>query len=54
MTPTNKSSRREFLRNTFMTGGGLMLGFSLFDAQAKAPVIVNRVVTGSLEFNSYL
>ena len=54
MTTSNKNTRRDFIKNTFMTGGGLVLGFSLFNADAQAPAVVTRAVAGSLEFNSFL
>nr|MBA2761056.1 xanthine dehydrogenase family protein molybdopterin-binding subunit [Segetibacter sp.] len=54
MSTVNKS-RREFLKLTSLTGGGLMLGFSWFSAEAKAPVVVDAAgAAGSLGFNSYL
>src|SRR4051812_14979178 len=55
MTTVNKS-RRDFLKITSLTGGGLLLGFSWFNAEAKAPVIVNEagMAGGSVGFNSYL
>lgn len=38
-----------------MTGGGLLLGFSWFSAEAETPVIMNKAnFTGELGFNSYL
>ena len=55
MTTVNKNSRREFLKLTGLAGGGLMLGFSWFSAEASAPVIANEAgVAGSAGFNSYL
>ena len=55
MTTVNKNSRREFLKLTGLAGGGLMLGFSWFSAEASAPVIANEAgVPGSAGFNSYL
>ncbi|HSU49365.1 MAG TPA: molybdopterin cofactor-binding domain-containing protein, partial [Segetibacter sp.] len=40
---------------TGLAGGGLMLGFSWFSAEASAPVIANEAgVAGSAGFNSYL
>lgn len=38
-----------------MTGGGLLLGFSWFSAEAGTPTIINpNQFAGSLDFNSYL
>lgn len=38
-----------------MTGGGLLLGFSWFSAEAETPAIIKTAnFTGSLNFNSYL
>lgn len=55
MSTIHKSSRREFLKLTGLTTGGLMLGFSWLSAEAKAPVIANEAgVAGSAGFNSYL
>ncbi|HKO79370.1 MAG TPA: xanthine dehydrogenase family protein molybdopterin-binding subunit [Chitinophagaceae bacterium] len=55
MTNLNKTSRRDFLKITSMTGGGLLLGFSWFSAEAEAPVIMTPAnFTGELGFNSYL
>ena len=55
MTTDNKHSRREFLKLTSVTGGGLMLGFSWFSVEAEVPHIVNASnFAGELGFNSYL
>src|SRR5215217_8069897 len=54
MTTLNKTSRRNFLKITSLTGGGLLLGFSWFDAGAKMPSVVTKGMVGNLEFNSYL
>src|ERR1044072_2339841 len=53
---TTKKSRREFLKLTTLTGGGLMLGFSWFSAEAETPVIIKETAGAatSLGFNSYL
>ncbi|MEO5998638.1 MAG: molybdopterin cofactor-binding domain-containing protein [Chitinophagaceae bacterium] len=49
------TSRRKFLKISSITGGGLMLGFSWFSAEAKAPVVINAAAfAGNLDFNSYL
>ncbi len=55
MTTIFKGSRREFLKLTSITGGGLLLGFSWFSAEAGAPVIMTKSnFAGELGFNSYL
>lgn len=55
MLVENKSSRREFLKLTSLTGTGLLLGFNWFSAQAKTPVVVNEAtLAGNISFNSYL
>ena len=55
MTTLNKTNRRDFLKITSMTGGGLLLGFSWFSAEAEVPVIMTKAnFAGELGFNSYL
>jgi isoquinoline 1-oxidoreductase beta subunit len=55
MTTLNKSSRRDFLKMTAFTSGGLVLGFSWFSTEAKTPAIVDKAdFAGNAEFNSYL
>ena len=55
MTTTNKSSRREFLKLTSLSGGGLLLGFSWFSVEAEAPFVLTKSnFAGELGFNSYL
>jgi isoquinoline 1-oxidoreductase subunit beta len=55
MSTTYKDSRRNFLKKISLTGGGLMLGFKWYSAQAEMPAILNAadplVVPA---FNSYL
>ena len=53
MSTLNKTSRRNFLKITSFTGGGLVLGFGLFESQA-APVILNSSTVADLNFNAYL
>lgn len=50
-----KNSRRDFLKRTAITGGGLVLGFNWFNVEA-APVIVpgSAIAAGNIGFNSYL
>jgi isoquinoline 1-oxidoreductase beta subunit len=55
MTTLNKTNRRDFIKITSMTGGGLLLGFSWFSVDAETPVIMTRAnFAGELDFNSYL
>ena len=55
MTTLNKPSRREFLKLSAFTSGGLVLGFSWFSTEAKTPVVVDKAgFAGNVEFNSYL
>jgi isoquinoline 1-oxidoreductase beta subunit len=55
MSTLNKASRRDFIKITGMTGGGLLLGFSWFSAEAESPIIMtNANFAGELGFNSYL
>ncbi len=55
MTTSNKTSRREFIKITSISGSGLLLGFSWFSVEAQTPVIVNKAsFAGDLGFNSYL
>ena len=54
MQKTN-TSRRDFLKFTTLTGGGLMLGFSWFSADAEAPVLISNISSAANSgFNSYL
>src|SRR4030095_13027466 len=54
MSTLNKASRRDFIKITSLTGGGLVLGFSWFGTEAM-PVIVNKATTaGDLSFLNYL
>ncbi len=57
MTTLNKTSRRDFLKITSLTGGGLLLGFNWFTAEAgttEAIAIGNAGSVGPINFNSYL
>src|SRR5262245_57313123 len=54
MSSLNKTSRRNFIKITSMTSGGLVLGFSWFGSEA-APVVLNKTtIAGNSSFNSYL
>ena len=49
------TSRRDFLKLTTITGGGLLLGFSWFGAEAEAPENMKKIPLGATRaFNSYL
>lgn len=55
MSTVNKNSRREFLKISSLASGGLLLGFSWFSAEAKAPAIVDGAgLAANAGFNSYL
>jgi isoquinoline 1-oxidoreductase beta subunit len=55
MSTLTTTSRRDFLKITSLTGGGLLLGFNWFNIEEEAPVVVNKTnFTGELGFNSYL
>ena len=55
MSTLNKPTRRDFLKITSITSGGLLLGFSWFDAGAETASVINTAnFAGNLEFNSYL
>jgi isoquinoline 1-oxidoreductase beta subunit len=55
MTKKNNASRRDFLKLTSITGGGLLLGFSWFSSDAETPVMLQAIPpAGNMGFNSYL
>ena len=55
MSTTYKDSRRNFLKKISLTGGGLMLGFKWYSAQAEMPAILNAADPLVIPaFNSYL
>jgi isoquinoline 1-oxidoreductase beta subunit len=56
MTTTYKTSRRDFIKKTGITGGGLLLGFSWFNVNAESPfIITKKTISGELGLNnSYL
>ena len=54
MSTLNKTSRRDFLKITSLTSGGLVLGFSWFGSEASPVVLSNTAVAADLNFNSYL
>ena len=55
MENITKNGRRDFLKITAITSGGLVLGFNWFNVEA-APVIVSdsALAAGNIGFNSYL
>ena len=54
MSILNKTSRRDFIKISSLTGGGLVLGFSWFGSEA-APFIANKgAIAGDLSFLNYL
>ena len=59
MTTLNKSNRRDFLKITSLTGGGLLLGFNWFTAEAGTTGTISIGIAhpgsaGPISFNSYL
>src|SRR3954465_11535878 len=55
MSTITKNSRREFLKLSALTGGGLVLGLSWLKGEAKTPVIIGEAgAAGEVGFNSYL
>lgn len=55
MTTFNTSSRREFLKFTSLTGGGLLLGFNWFTTDAQTPSILTEAnFATELGVKSYL
>jgi isoquinoline 1-oxidoreductase beta subunit len=51
----SNTSRRDFLKITTFTGGGLLLGFSWFGAEGEMPTVINTLpLEKSIGFNSYL
>ncbi len=55
MTTFNKPNRRDFIKITSLTGGGLLLGFSWFDGDTVSAVsLTKETFTGELGFNNYL
>jgi isoquinoline 1-oxidoreductase beta subunit len=56
MTSKTTNSRRDFLKMSAITGGGLVLGFNWFSAEASAPEVISSsaMATGNIGFNSYL
>ncbi|HEV8272490.1 MAG TPA: molybdopterin cofactor-binding domain-containing protein, partial [Chitinophagaceae bacterium] len=54
MSTLNKTSRRDFIKITSFTGGGLVLGFSWFGSEAVQVILNKATAAGDLNFNSYL
>ncbi len=53
MQSITQHSRRDFLKLSALTGGGLFLGFNLFAATENTEV-ANALLEGSFDFNAYL
>lgn len=49
-----RASRRNFLKITSITGGGLLLGFNWLETAEAAPKVVQGIQAGNIGFNSYL
>ena len=54
MSTLNKTNRRNFLKISALTSGGLVLGFSWLESEATPVILTNGLQTANLEFNSYL
>ncbi len=56
MTSKTTNSRRDFLKMSAIAGGGLVLGFNWFSAEASAPKVISSsaMAAGNMGFNSYL
>ncbi|WP_395626134.1 molybdopterin cofactor-binding domain-containing protein [Daejeonella sp.] len=54
MKSTTNNSRRNFLKISAITGGGLVLGFNWFSNDATASTVFTSVAAGDINFNSYL
>lgn len=47
-------SRRDFLKQSALLGGGLFLGFDLFSSKKFKAVAANIAIEGNFDFNAYL
>jgi len=54
MKSTINNSRRDFLKMSAITGGGLVLGFNWFSSDSNAATVFTSVAPGDINFNSYL
>jgi len=55
MNTTTQNSRRSFLKKMTLSGGGFMLGFSLFDEAFAMPSLTSDgMLAATVDFNSYL
>ena len=55
MNRTTQNSRRSFLKRMTLSGGGFMLGFSLFDEALAMPSLTSEnIIAANIDFNSYL
>lgn len=54
MQSSSTYSRRDFLRNSALLGGGLFLGFDLLGAGKFKATVTNPALEGAFNFNAYL
>jgi isoquinoline 1-oxidoreductase beta subunit len=55
MTKSTNTSRRDFLKLSALTGGGLLLGFSWLSTNAAGDAIISKIpLSGGIGFNNYL
>ncbi len=55
MSNNTQNSRRDFLKISTLTGGGLLLGFSWLETDAACPVVITDLLAAEKKgFNSYL
>lgn len=54
MTTASKTSRRDFIKQAALAGGGLWLGFNLSGAQAARVQVLSPAAASSIDFNAYL
>jgi isoquinoline 1-oxidoreductase beta subunit len=54
MSTLNKNSRRDFIKISSLTGGGLVLGFSWLDGEVVPAIINKATAVSDLNFNNYL
>jgi isoquinoline 1-oxidoreductase beta subunit len=55
MNTTTQNSRRSFLKKMTLSGGGFVLGFSLFDEAFALPSLTSEsIIAANIDFSSYL